>query len=348
MTPSSTNSFDPTNLIGAAFSQPAVSFVLALMLAGGIGLFAWNRTPGAGRLPAAEPRSVRARYVPERRAVGFVAVAVIVLFFADYVLRGYILTGADRLHWWRFTTPIACAIIGIGIVLALIVTRGTAPAEAAVVSAERRSWVSFSSRVAIIGMGLIGVILAATTVSAGITSSPNGQGQYVWLVIPVPNEGAIDPIRLPFYGWTYGIPVLVSLGALLAVTWFALDRNAARPYLRTEALVAERSARRETARNVTRVTAAAMLLTLAGAWRFIASSGSVSQLTVMGQNGDNPYDAAWRYAELAVAAGWCAPLLEIAGFVLLLLVAGNGLRRRPVTRHTSAEAELPTTAEATR
>ncbi|MDR6200784.1 hypothetical protein QE374_002693 [Microbacterium sp. SORGH_AS428] len=348
MPSTSANMFDPTQLIGAALSQPAVSFVLALVLAGGIGLLAGERVGGTGRLPVVEPRSVRARYVPEQRAVGVVAVMLIVVFFADYVLRGYILTGVDRLHWWRFATPIACAAIGVGVLLALIVIRGTTPAEAAVVSVERRSWGSFSSRFALIGLGVIALILTATTVSAGIASSPNGRGQYTWLVIPVPNEGAIDPIRLPFYGWTYGVPVLVSLGALLAVAWFALDRNAARPYLRTETLVAERSARRETARNVTRVTAAAMLLTLAGAWRFVARAGSGSQLTVMGQNGDNPYEVTWRYAELAVVAGWGAPLLEIVGFTLLLLGAGAGLRRRRVTRSLTEADVLPATAEATR
>lgn len=344
----SANMFDPTQLIGAALSQPPVSFVLALVLAGGLGLFAGGRVRGVGLLPAAEPRSVRARYVPERRAVGVVAVMMIALFFADYVLRGYILTGADQLHWWRFATPIACAAIGAGVVLALIVIRGTAPAEAAVVSVERRSWGSFSPRFALIGVGVIALILTATTVSAGIASSPNGRGQYTWLIIPIPNEGTIDPIRLPFYGWTYGVPVLVSLGALLAVAWFALDRNAAPPYLRADTVVVERSARREIARNVTRVTAAAMLLTLAGAWRFIARAGSGSQLTVMGQNDDNPYDATWRYAEFAVAAGWGAPLLEIVGFTLLLLVAGAGLRRRRVTRDLPEAAVLATTAETTR
>lgn len=348
MPPTSANMFDPTQLIGAALSQSPVSFVLALVLAGGIGLLAGDRLRGVGRLPAAESRSIRARYVSEQRAVGVVAVMVMALFFADYVLRGYILTGADRIHWWRFATPIASAAIGIGVVVAFIVTRGTTPAEAAVVSAERRSWRSYSSRFALIGLGVIGLGLTATTVLAGIASSPNGRGQYTWLVIPIPNEGAIDPIRLPFYGWTYGIPVLISLGALLAVAWFALDRNAARPYLRAETVVAERSARRETARHVTRVTAAAMLLTLAGAWRFVAKAGSGSQLIVTGQNGGNPYDATWRYAEFAIAAGWGASLLEIVGFALLLLVAGAGLRRRRVIRDLHEAAMPPATVEAAR
>ena len=339
--------FDPAQLIAGAFSLPAVSFFVALVLAAGIGLYT-SRASAAARPLTAEPRSVRARYAPERRAIGWAAAGVLVFFFVDYVIRGYILTGADRLHWWRFTTPIACAIIGLGIVLAFIVTRGTTPAEVPVISAERRSWVSFSSRFALISLGLTALILVVTTVAAGLASSPNGQGQYVWLVIPIPNESTIDPIRLPFYGWTYGLPVLTSLGALLAVAWSAFDRIAARPYLHTETLIAERAARRETARNVTRVTTAAVLLTLAGAWRFIANSGSVSHLTVTGQNGDNPYDAAWRYAELAVAAGWCAPILEITGFVLLLLVAGSGLRRRPATRQPSAPTETPATLEATR
>ena len=126
----------------------------------------------------------------------------------------------------------------------------------------------------------------------------------------------------------------------------ALDRNAARPYLRPETVSAERASRRETARGTTLIVIAAVLLTLAGAWRLIASAGSGAYLTITGQNGDTPYDASWRFAEFAVAAGWFAPLLEVTAFTFLLVVASTGLRRKLAPREASPNTAAQTISEA--
>jgi len=122
-----------------------------------------------------------------------------------------------------------------------------------------------------------------------------------------------------------------------------LHTNATRPFMRPETVTAEREARREVAIGTVRIATAGMLLAPAGAWRFIASAGSTSSLVINGQNEGNSYEVAWRYAELATAAGWLAPVLEIAAFVLLLLVASS-LRRRPAAK--SEHAELKTGVEA--
>jgi len=342
-----TRTFSPLDLAGAAFSSPLFSLIIALVAAGGIALIASRPGRGSTRLESGEfPASVRTRYAPEHRALGVAALWVTVVFIAELVIRGHVITD-QTLWWWRFAVPITCAIVGVCVVFGLIVTRGTTSAEAPVLPAVRRTWASFSSRSLLMMAGLTFVALLATTVAAGIASSPNGAGQYVWLTIPIPNEPGIDPIRLPFYGWAYGAPVLVALTVLVAVTWATLDRNAARTYLRPETIAPERVARRETARNTTLIATAAALLTLAGAWRLIASAGSGSFLTITGQNADAPYDAAWRFSELAVAAGWCAPILEVTAFAVLLLIAADGLRPR-TAMHSSAPSEAPSNADALR
>lgn len=341
--PMTGRAFDPVQLIWAALSFPPISLLIAILIAGGIVLVA-SRAASAGR----QPNSVRDRYAPEHRALGAVAVGVIVLFIAEFVLRGYVFTAQGLVHWWRFAVPLACAIVGLCIVLGIIVTRGTTSPDEPVMTATRRDWTSFSSRTMLVGVAAAALALVATTVAAGLASSANGQGQHVWLAIPVPNEAAIDPIRLPFYGWTYGVPVLICLAALVIVFWAALDRNSARPFMRAETVTAERAARRGTARDATRIVTATMLLTVAGAWRLIASAGSVSSLTITGQNGDAPYDAAWRYAELAIAAGWFAPILEVIAFVLLLLAAASGLRPARNHREPTRETKVPVSSESAR
>lgn len=319
-------SIGPAELAAAALSSPLVSLILAMVICGGILIVARERGDRQLTNPVARP--IAARYAPEHRTLGLAAIAVIALFAAENVIRGYLLDHHDQVSWWRYATPVFGAALGIAVTLSLIVLRGTTPPEVPVLAGTRRTWTSFSSRTGIACASIVFLALVATTLAAGAASSADGEGRYIWLEIPVPNEARIDPIRPWFYGWAYGIPVLICLTALIAVTWGTLHRNAARPYRRPDTIAAEGAARREVALGTVRIATAGMLLALAGAWRFIAGAGSSSSLVVEGQNEGNPYDVVWRYAELATAAGWCAPAIEIIAFVLLLLVA-SGLRREP-------------------
>lgn len=330
-------SFSPLDLAEAALSSPLFSLVIALVIAGGLALVASRPGSATTRLDSNEfAASVRVRYAPEHRALMVAAVAVIVVFVSEFVIRGYVITG-QTLWWWRFAVPIVSAVIGVSVAFALIVTRGAPSPEAPVMPSTRRTWVSFSSRPVLVMAGATFLALAVTTVAGGFASSPNGEGQYVWLTIPVPNEPGIDPIRMVFYGWTYGAPVLVALTALVAVVWATLDRNAARPYLRPETVTLERVARRASAQNATLFAMAATLLTLASAWRLIADAGAGSyRMTIIGQNAGVPYDAVWRFSELAVAAGWCAPILEVIAFTVLLVIASGGRRHRAAVRSSAS------------
>jgi hypothetical protein len=330
MSRSGLTSLSLSELMGAAFWTPLFSLFLASVI-GGIVLIVRARpgraVRGGGPLSEGAARSVKARHVPERRTLGIVAIAVAVCFIAEHLIRGYVVDTAAVVSWWRFAVVLVCAVVGLGVVLAMILRRGTAPSELPVVPAARRTWATFGPRLGLLLASGVMLVLSATTVAAGVASSPDREGQYAGLDIPIPNMPEVDPIRMPFFGWAYGVPVLICLTALALVTWSLLHANAVRPYIRPETVAAERVLRREIAGDAVWIATAATLLALAGAWRFVARAGSVSSLEIMGQNDGSPYDATWRYAEVALAAGWAAPLLEIGAFVLLLLVASRLWRR---------------------
>lgn len=334
----------PLDHVAASFSTPLFSLLLAALLAAGILVILTRPRENASPIDLSDDvrRSLRQRYLPERRTLSIAALAVIILFVAENLIRGYApaLHGVDA--WWRYAVPLVVATIGVGVLLALILTRGTAPSEVPVPPVARRTWRSFGPRWGIVGTGILALVVLATTVMAGLASSANSSGRYVWLEIPIANEPGVDPLRPWFYGWTYGVPVLLCLAALVAVAWAALHANAARPYLRPEGVVAERDGRRGVASGIVGIAAAGMLLALAGAWRLIASAGTITGVVIEGQNGGGAYEAAWRYAELAVLLGWLAPILEIAAFVILLLVVArvprSTLSGTPAVRALGAEA----------
>ena len=96
------------DVVAAALSLPLISLTIALVIA--VGILATKRA-GADHRPSSAPfeapgRSVASRYEPEHRVLGVAAVAVIVLFATENVVRGYLLNLADVVSWWRFATPL--------------------------------------------------------------------------------------------------------------------------------------------------------------------------------------------------------------------------------------------------
>ncbi|GAA1767337.1 hypothetical protein [Agromyces humatus] len=323
-----------SELVAFAFSLPFFSLVVASLIVAG-GLLVVRLREGRGRTPrpsAADAASVAARYLPERRALGFGAIGVVVVFGIENVVRGYLLNLVDIVEWWQYATPVFAAFLSLSVVLAMIAFRGTTPPEQPVVSGARRSWTTYGSRISMLSAGAALVGLLGTTIAAGLASSADERGRYIYLAIPVPNT-AIDPIRPWFYGWGFGVPVLVCVAALAVVTWATLRGNAIRPFIRPETVGAEQIARTEVASAVLRIATAGMLLALAGAWRFIARAGSASSLGVGDESGGRTeYDLAWQWAEFAIAAGWLAPAIEITAFALLILVASRLRREHTLER----------------
>lgn len=330
--------FGLMDLVRAAFSLPLFSLFLAVVIVGAILIFG-SRPQIAARqaqaVTAGVIRAVHARYRVERLVLAITAVLVIVVFAVENVLRGYVLHLGELLPWWRFATALFVAALGLGVVAAIEV-RGAKPPEVPVVSGARRTWTSFGPRVGLIGGVAVLVAILVTSIAAGMAAYVDSRGDSAWLEIPIPNEETIDPMRVHFYGWTYGVPVLICAALLAAATWGVLQANASRPYIRPETVAAERHARRAVARDAVRIATAAMLLGLAGAWRLIASNGTGSGLVIEGKNDGAPYEAIWRYAELAAVAGWAAPVLEVLAFAVLLLVA---VRLRAPKVPAEAEAE---------
>lgn len=316
---------DPDILIAGLLSLPLFNLVVAVVITGAV-LAIRRRRAAAGTDADSFPEAVSTRYRPEALTLPIGALAVIVGYAVENIVRGYVLNLSDIVEWWQYATPVFAVLLVVLTLLGVIVLHRRTP-EAPVRSMVRRTWVSFGSRGALVGAGIIAVALIATTIGAGLASSSDDRGRFIYLSIPVPNTD-LAPLEMWFYGWSFGVPVLVCTALLVLAVGAALHVNAARPFLRSETVAAESAMRARIATATALLASAGMLLALGGAWRFIARSGTVSRLGI----GDDPtvYDTIWQYAELARLAGWLAPFAEIAGFVLLLLVASRLRRPRRV------------------
>ncbi|MFB6612267.1 hypothetical protein ACFCVO_18225 [Agromyces sp. NPDC056379] len=316
----------PEALLEVLLHVPLFSLVVAAVITAVVLVVRRTHAAGSRSRESSGPRAndPATRYRPELLACSVGAILVIVAFAAENVVRGYLLQLVNIVEWWQYATPVFAALLVISVVLALIVVRKRAPEQPAP-SNTRRTWTTFGPRGGIAGALIALAALVATTVAAGLASSPDADGRWIHLVLTAPNV-TIDDVRPWFYGWAFGVPVLICTTALAVAAWLTLRSNAARPFLRPDSIAAERIARAEVASGTVSIAAAGMLLALGGAWRLIARSGSISNLEIEGEA--ETFDITWRYAEFAIAGGWLAPVVEVVAFVLLLLVASRMRRRQ--------------------
>jgi hypothetical protein len=340
------------DVAGAARSLPLFSFAVALFIFGGVLIAARVRRRRGGTLPGHGPgaqgagQPLGARYARELRALGISAIAVILLYAVENYVRGYRMSLVNVVEWWQYATPIFAATVSLAVVWGLIAANGMNPAAQPVAPTTRRTWLSFGSRASVIAAGGAFFAVLVTTITAGLASSADSDGRYIYLDYPVLNT-SVDAVRPWFYGWSFGVPVLLCLLALALVVWGTLRSNAVRPFLRQQTVSLEKKGRSEIGSAVLHIATAGTLLALGGAFRFIARGGSLRQLYVDGENGGEAYDIGWRYADFAVAAGWIAPVAEITAFVLLLCVAHRMLRASAVAS-SAAVAEVAAVPEAVR
>ncbi|GAA3658913.1 hypothetical protein [Microbacterium marinilacus] len=290
-------------------ATPVVSLVVALAVGNAVLLFRRERRV-APALTADRPAHADA---------AFGAAAVIVLHLGTDIVGGRLLeVDAQTVSWWRCAMPLLAGT-AVLVVMRLLLP-GRRPGAPPVMPTTRRTWLTFGRRAERLAAAAAVATLVAVTVASGLQSTPDADGRYVHVEIPIPNED-IDPLRPWFYGWAYGVPVLICLAVLLVAGIAVLRGNAARPYRDPETVAAERRSRESIARAATAVVGGAAMLTLGGALRFV----SHARTTSLEIDGQGIYEASWRYAELAAIGGWLAPVAEVLGFLALFAVMVGSL-----------------------
>ncbi|MDF2665819.1 MAG: non-ribosomal peptide synthetase [Microbacterium sp.] len=318
----------PFDLVPALLSSPVVSAALAVVAAVAIAVI----THRAGGVAVAGPRG-------ERVALAGVACAVGVVWLLDVVLRGYVFDMSATVSWWRFAVAPTAAAVGLALLaIAMRTKRPRRSIDPAM--AVRRTWTSFGPRRGILSFAVLGVVAIAVALVFGAMSTAFEPGLAAHVALDLPNTDE-PPVVLPFPGWAYGIPLIVSVVALAAAMVFALRRNAVRPFPDEVPLDVERVRRASVARDAVVLAAGATLIALAGMLR-LARSAVTTSVTIMTDSGTGPaLSADLPHADLILLGGVIAPGLEIGGCLLLALLVTRGVRIAATPRRrTVAAAEV--------
>ncbi|MDQ1084616.1 MULTISPECIES: hypothetical protein [Microbacterium] len=263
-------------------------------------------------------RSADSASQADRVALGAISLVVAAVWIGDIALRGYAFDMSATVSWWRFALAPTVAAAGLAV---WVVTRRTAQPRRTLdaASATRRTWTTFGPHRG------IRVLAAAVAVTGGIVvvfgrmSTALDPGLSAHIAWEVPNVAA-PPIVMVFPGWAYGIPMLAGVVALGAGVVLALHRNALRPYSDGARLDLERSGRSDVARDIVALGVATVLVVLGGMLHMARSAATTSMTVVMESGREETVDVALPHADLIMAGGLAAPILEIAGCVLLTLL----------------------------
>ena len=127
------------------------------------------------------------------------------------------------------------------------------------------------------------------------------------------------------YGWTEGLPIVLMTAALIGSTWWALHLDAARPFVRIDAVDTESRARTSAASLLLTVTIGAVLLSLGAVVESIGySAGQVGLQTP----GSDPYMWSTGFSSIAPPMRYLGWVLQVAGVVYVLQAMAAPFRRR--------------------
>lgn len=302
---------------GAELVLGLVLFAIALATAKFRGHAAATSTTGQGR-----PSSTV--------TVSRIAAASSILVLLGWLAGDIAVIAIGHIVWWRYAAPLVGVCVGLGLLLVVVVRRSSR-VEVAVPPTLRRTWRTFSSgREIVAALAVVGAV-GLVTVCAGLASSPDAAGN--WDQIDLPGQGSAS-----FFGWRYGLPLLITAGAVIVLAAIALHRDSTRPYTRPDVVTAQIDLRRATASAVLRPVIGASTLCLGAIFMFVGETG----MARVGTDIDGVGTVMWGtgFSAFGPVLFWMGWGLEVASVVALLATVAasrrpNAARAARVTARTT-------------
>lgn len=239
------------------------------------------------------------------------SIAVIVAWAFGYAAVA-VFFSAPRVLWWENALPVTVAALGMFALL--LVGKSAADVPTVQGSVVRRTWRSFCPTWLPVSTAVLAFLLIALTLAAGAASSPDDEGKYVLLEFKM-GGGSTN-----FYGWTYGVPVLVAMILMLSMTILNLRAVALPRFQSPATVVTETAQRRDASFVLSALALGTMLLTLGGALRRTAGGGLGWSGVELAGTGEVFWSGAG-FTAIAPTMLWVSQGLCLIGFVLLLLIA---------------------------
>ena len=260
-----------------------------------------------------------------------------VLIFAIGALVQARVLSYPEIAWWRYAAPLVAAVASV-VAIVILLTIWASTSVAPFISIRRRTWFGFGSPRRVAAASAVVAAVLITCVTAGFASSPDDLGRYTWIEFTL---GDSAPMKSTFFGWAFGLPVIVVISVLAALTFWALNANAVRPFTSAALEAQEARDRSAIAGLVVHLVTATGLLTLGAAWQLIGDAGLASSGGIGSDVGElaiqPPYGA---IAPLIVGIGF---LIQSTAVASLLLI---GFATATATASTKESASKPVSNQA--
>jgi hypothetical protein len=224
--------------------------------------------------------------------------------------------------WWPNVITVLGAIVGVLVAVwphrSERVARAASPTS---IDLRRRGPLTFAGRPSLVVAVVSFALLVVTVVVAGSMSSADEDGHFTEFTMPV-GDGTVGTI---FFGWYFGVPVLIGAVVLGVLAWAAMDRVARGPLLADDR-AGDEDVRRMRSTAVLRIAAGTLLLVLGASWRVVAGVSHLS--TSIPRTAAGTVTFGTSFAAVGDVLGIAAVVVMVIGFALLVSVVAVRGRRR--------------------